>query len=287
METATAGFRTTEEVLGCLQRRGLEVTRNMLGQDVKARYLPKLVMDPRGVDGIGRWWTPAAVEQAVYLYRLRRLGVQGPLLRVLLFLRDGWGWEDVQPVCVAALRKLMRVQGRKVTERLRAPNPTNLDFLADEFAEEEFRTAAHARFIWGTGFFGEPLPGGSLQGLFTDFRQVYGLPAAPEVDQMAEQLIASLGLSWEGALAAVEAADVATAEAARQAVLAMLRQLRRHQQRYQRQHGIRGRSTNPLTLFGCSREQLQQMLRALPGRITAAQLLASLLVIGLELVQLT
>ena len=183
---------------------------------------------------------------------------------------------------MTGLQKLTRVQGRKVTERLRAPTPTNLDFLADEFAETEFKNPETARFVWGMGFFGEALPGGSLQPLFGAFRQVYGLPDAPNIDRAAEQLIAGSGLPWERTLAAVEAADADTVDAARQAVLGMLRWLRRLQQTYLKNHGLQ-HSTNPLTLFGCPREELQHLLRSLPGRITAAQLLASSMVMGLEL----
>ncbi len=284
MDTET--FRTTDEVLGCLHRRGLDVTRNMLGQDVKAGYLPKLVMDPRGVGGIGRWWTPVAVERAVYLYRLRRRGVHGDLLRVLLFLRDGWGWEEVRPICVAGLQKAIRVQGRKVTGHLRNPTPTNLDVLADQFAEGEFNVPATAKFIWGMGFFGEALPGGSMQPLFGKVREVYSLPDAPEVDQTAERLIRSLGLSWEGLVALVEAADAETADAARREVLTMVQGFRQWQQRYMTNKGIRGQSTNPVTLFGCPPEDLQALLRSLPGRITAAQLLALVMVPGIAMARI-
>lgn len=269
---------TTNELLERLGRRGLRVTRTMLAQDVRAGYLPAPEMDPRGPrGGIGRQRASWSVQRATYLYRLRRRGAQGHLLRVLLFLRDGRGWEAVKPICLAGLTKLARMQGRRVTGRLRRVTPTNLDVLTEEFAAGEFASPAVARFVWGMGFFGRPLPGGSLQPLIEAFRTTYGLGSASALDRSAEGLVANLGLSWAGMLVAVEAADPAQADAARQQLLAGLRWFRRLQQAYQAAHGVRGRSTNPLTLFGCPPEQLHALCRSLPGRPTPAQLLAALL----------
>ncbi len=271
-----AGRLTTEELLGRLERRGLGVTRNMLGQDVKAGYLPELVMDPRGPSGgIGRWWEPWAAERAVYLYRLRRRGGSGDLLRVLLFLRDGRGWEDVKPICLTGLGKLIGAQGRRVTGRLRSPSPRALHHLVEDFAEGEFASEQVARFVWGIGFFGLPLPGGSLRPLLDTFRTVYELEAAPEVDHAAEQLVARVGRSWPDVLAMVEASDETEADAARHQLLSFFQWFRGRQHAYLVRHGQRGWSANPVTLFGCPPDRLHALCRSLPGRPTPAQLLAS------------
>lgn len=270
---------TTDELLGRLGRRGLRVTRTMLAQDVRAGHLPPLTKAPRGPrQGIGRLWEPWAVRRALYLYRLRKRGTQGDLLRVLLFLHDGRGWDAVKPICLLGLTKLVRIQGRAVTGRLRHPTPTNLDFLAEEFAAGEFASSEVARFVWGLGFFGQPLPGGSLLPLFEALRSVLGVGYAGDEIEAGERMLARLGLSWEGALALVEAADAAQAAAARRQFLASVRHWRGVYQAYLQQHGHRGQSTNPLTLCGRPGGDLQAAFRSLPGRPTPAQLLAALLV---------
>lgn len=270
---------TSDELLGRLERRGLRVTRTMLAHDVRAGYLPAPSKAPRGPRrGIGRLWQPWAVRRAIYLYRLRRRGAQGDPLRVLLFLHDGWGWEAVKPICLAGLAKVVRIQGRAVTGRLRHPTPTNLNLLAEDFAEREFASPAVARFVWGMGFFGQPLPGSSLLPLFEALHAVLGVGYAGEEVEAGERMLARLGLSWEGALALVEATDAARADAARRQFRAAVRRWRGVYHAYLQQHGHRGRSTNPLTLCGQPSGELQAAARSLPGRPTPAQLLAALLV---------
>ncbi len=270
---------TTDALLGRLGRRGLRVTRTMLAQDVRAGYLPPPTKAPRGPRrGIGRLWEPWAVRRAIYLYRLRRRGVQGDLLRVLLFFHDGRGWEAVRPVCLAGLAKLVRVQASPVARRLRRATPTNVDLFADEFAAGVFTSPAVARFVWGVGLFGRPLAGGSLLPFSEAFRTTLDADTSDEQDWAAERLVAASGLTWDRALATVEATDAAGADAARREFLAWVRWFRGLYHAYLQGHGHRGRSSNPLTLFGCPPEQLHALCRSLPGRPTPAQLLAVLLV---------
>lgn len=266
----------TDQVLARLHARGLAVTRNMLGQDVKARYLPPLAMDPRGPRGIGRLWSPLAVERAIYLYRLRRRGVTGTLLRMFLFLRDGWGWEEVRPICETGLRKTIQVQKSPVTRRLRTPTPESVEFVLGEVIEEgTVRSEELARFTWGMGMFGAPLAGGSLLPLLNAFGAAYRTSIPAALGEEAEQHIRNLGLTYEQMAALVGAADNARAERARQRFWMLMGSFRRLQWALLRAEGERGVSSNPLTLFGRSREEMQELSRSLPGRPTAAQLLGA------------
>lgn len=277
METKDERAITTDDVLGRLERRGLRVTRSMLAQDVRADYLPAPTLAPRGPrQGVGRHWPQWAVWRAVYLYRLRKRGVQGDLLRMLLYLRDGWGWEQVQPLCLTGLEKALRAQGRGITSRVRrpAPTPTNLDFLADKLAADESTSPTLARFIWGMGLFGQPLPDGSLLPFFEAFRTEFGVGSA-EHGRVVEQHLAHSGLTWARVLDLVRAADATQADAARRWFLASMRSFRGVYHGYLQLHGHRGQSANPLTLCGLPRVSVQETFRSLPGRPTAAQLLAA------------
>jgi hypothetical protein len=275
-------YLTTDQVLARLQARGLEVTRNMLGQDVKARYLPPLTMEPRGPRGIGRFWSPFAVERAIYLYRLRRQGVAGSLLRVLLFLRDGWGWEDVRPICVTGLRKVIQVQQSPIIRRLRSPTPGSVDFVIQDIVEDAaIHSEELARFLWGIGMFGSPLRGGSLQPLLDAFQTVYGTHVPYEACEEAERHIWSLGLTYERIVELVSTAEVEQAERARERFWETIAWLRRLQHSLLLAEGERGFSSNPLTLFGQSREAVQELCRSLPGRPTPAQLLGAWLALSL------
>ncbi len=273
---------TTNELLRRLHSRGLEVTSNMLGQDVKAGYLPPLEMEPRGFSaGIGRLWPPFAAERAVYLYRLRRRGAQGDLLRVLLFLRDGWGWEQVRPICERGMQKVLAAQTAPVRKHVRTVTPDNLSFVSEDAAEGIFESDALARFVWGMNFFGQPLAGGSLQPFLAAFRTVYGHHLPERVDLEAEQLVRNSGLSNERLMATIRSADVEQVEQARLRFGYLLRWLRSLQHAPLINSGKQGNSSNPLTLCGRSKIELQEMGRSLPGRITPAQMLASFFALSL------
>lgn len=273
---------TTNELLRRLHARGLEVTSNMLGQDVKAGYLPPLEMEPRGFSaGIGRLWPPFSAERAVYLYRLRRRGAQGDLLRVLLFLRDGWGWEQVRPICERGMQKVLVAQTAPVRRHLRTVTPRNLSFITEDAAEGLFQSNTLPAFVWGMNFFGEPLPGRSLQPFFAAFRTAYGHDVPESVDLEAEQLVRDSGLSNERLMATIHSADVEQVERARQRFGQLLRWLRSLQHALLINSGKPGNSSNPLTLCGRSKVELQEMGRSLPGRITPAQMLASFFALSL------
>jgi hypothetical protein len=195
---------------------------------------------------------------------------------MLLFLRDGWGWEDVRPICETGLRKTMQIQKSPVTRRLRTPTPESVDFIIGDVAEEgTVRSQELARFSWGIGLFGSPLSGGSLEPLLTAFQAAYGVTVPTPAGEEAEQHIRDLGLTYERMGELVSAADYAEAERARQRFWMMVAWFRRLQQALLRAEGEREFSSNPLTFFGQSREEIQEMCRSLPGRPTPAQLLGA------------
>lgn len=265
---------TTKELVESLARRGLHVTENMLGQDVSAKYLPPLVMNPRGPrGGIGRSWTPWAVRRAVYLYRLRRRGVKGPLLRLLLFLEDGWGWESVKPICTEGLAKFVAIERSPLARRVRTLTPSAADFVLPDATEGVFVDEGVPRFTWGMGFFGQPLPGGSLQRLFGAFAAVYGEEVDPDDVAEIERVLSFSRLTWSHALSVIAEADSEAAEVGRQRFNDLRRRLRRLQWRYLQTHGQRDTSANPLSLCGTAPEELRSGLRSLPGKLTPAQCL--------------
>jgi hypothetical protein len=91
---------TTGEVLKRLQGLGLDVTPTQLDNDTRDVFLPERshegVREGRGRSG---QWEPWMVRRAEMLYRLRKIkdpdgvpALSGDVLRIVLYLRDGWGW---------------------------------------------------------------------------------------------------------------------------------------------------------------------------------------------------
>lgn len=283
--TNTDGI-TTDELLGALHRRGLAVTSNMLGQDVKAGYLPPLLKEPRGPSrGIGRLWTPLAAERAIYLYRLRRRGAKGPVLRLLLFLRDGWDWEGIKPVCQEGLAKCIAIERSPLARKLRERTPEAVDFVISDVTEGVFVHGEIPRFSWGIGLFGRPLPGGSLQALFGAIAQVYGSQVPPEMVRTVELLIGKANLTWDRGLRILAEADALLAEIARQEFKAQLVRMRHAQWQLLQRHGIKDVPASPLSLGGMPPDTVQTILRQLPHRPTAGQLLGASFAMTLVSVQ--
>ncbi len=117
---------TTDNLLRMLGKISLRVTPNQLWQDVKKGYLPPSEKWGQGLgSGVIGVWDDLSVRRAVYLYRLRKRGLSGPLLRMLLFLNDGWGWKHVRPICLTGIKKIVRIEQSPINRLYR--NPTRED----------------------------------------------------------------------------------------------------------------------------------------------------------------
>lgn len=282
---------TTDKLLKKLTDIGLTVSQNMLAQDVKKGYLPSPEKSGRGPrQGVGGLWNELAVRRAVYLYRLRSRKVTGDLLRVILFLKDGWGWSEVKQICLAGLQKMILVQSSPVRKHLRKPTPSNVEFCFDEIAEETDTNPKTEAFILGMGLFGKPIAGGSLQHLFSTFQPFFipdgnskGKDFFKTLTTLTEQFIVELGFTWEDLVKLVKTADDAVANKARLHLHQQRREFRQMLRKHNTLNGIHNGSTNFLTFCGQSEKSLKAVFRTIPQRITVAQLLGSCLVPAIAL----
>lgn len=283
---------TTSKVLALLKKRGLSVSVNMIRQDIVDKYLPPPIWNRLSPNEEGRWedW---AYRRAVYLYRLRKRGVSGELLKVLLFYRDGWGWDNVQPICLAGVEKMVKLNAIPVKTHLRNPNPQSIafvepDILGDSSLEKRglLLKKRLARFVWGVGFFGRSLAGGTIMEFHNTIRPLFTSKGDSlekndafyiGMGLIAKAMIQDLGLSWEKITQLVKMADSQIANNARLSFRDHQRYLRDNFHAYFRNQSIKSQSTNLKTLFGSSKNDLASVLRSLPQRITQAQLLASCL----------
>ncbi len=289
---------TTAEVLDRFRRLGLCVTEKQIANDTVDRFLPPRPLgqarEGRGRTGL---WEPWMVRRAERLYRLRRRKgadgqpmVYGDTLRILLFIRDGWGWSTgIRDLCLQGLEK-----GRTATL---APARRYMRGPADR-EKVEFALDAHdvdlipaERYAVGMAAFGQPLEGGSLKGLFRA-AQVFGLvDFPPEFVKLFEPL----GVRDSVDLASKLAAPLVRGQAALKALLenfsdrdagcrtpqfiAFITRIRRALHRMAITEGQPGHPSNPLTFFGRTQRELEREFRAqkMPQRVTPAQMLAMLI----------
>jgi hypothetical protein len=267
-----------------LQKCGLDVNRNIIDQDVKAGLLPR-ARDRSRVVGAAGLRRPDWVERrAFYLYRLRRRDVNAHVLRVLLFVRDGWGWEQVKPTCREGLSKTLEIQMSAVTRTIRKDlKPEDLELMdetiLDEMPEHLRPKPELAKFSWGVLFFGKPLPGGSLMPLFKMLLGAFDPESKMNrslifaLVSVVEYLLPLAGLTSKRVLSIVDSATAVQAGRASWAMRMKLRQARNQIRSHQRRQGLTSQSTNILTMFGQSSETLQTAFRTFPKRITPAQAL--------------
>jgi hypothetical protein len=253
----------------------------MLDNDVHDQYLPP------------RPWDPSILVRASRLYRLRRLGLRGDVLRQLLFLRDGWGWERVKPVVLKGLQKLTKANQVGIKEVVRNPTPSSLAFVAGEAADRQRRhlltrlgkpedsplqvREATMGFIWGQGLFGAPLPQGSLRTFAPLFRGLY--PELSEEDatlgvEFLEELFRFTGLTWKNYEELIEFADAAILVEAAERFWDTIRIFRARVHEGALAESRIAQSTNPLTFFGHWHET-GDFWKKVPERITPAQVLGA------------
>jgi hypothetical protein len=279
---------TTDKLLEKLGKIGLTVSRNMLAQDVKKGYLPSPKKVGRGDSrGVGGVWDEWAVRRAVYLYRLRNRNVNGQSLKVLLYFRDGWGWDNIKPICLAGLRKAIHLQKSDIIRRRRKPSKADVE----DAAHESSLKPETALFIYGIGLYGKPFEKGSLKHIYNPLRSAVSGTDAKSSEysnielELIENTVADLGITWERTIEIVEQAND---EQARFALIMLSEEIRTWRgwlHNHCLQRNIKGQSTNPLTLCGRSLNELSKGFRSFPTRITPAQALALMIAPTLIMVE--
>jgi hypothetical protein len=236
-----------------------------------------------------------SVRRARRIARLRRRGVSGHVLPLLLFLADGWGWPQILPSLQAACAKgwLLDRQHMSHPHRVRTRDDVLDNAEQDEsFADRPdadairaFRTYAYSA-IWE----GRPDGRGSVAPLATTtLPNMLGLQLTPKHRQAVEHLAheaeaarAALGVPssemgpW---LATLSPGDV---EAGRQLFWRYVKAVRLGNA----DKADPGKSTNPLTLGGLRSTDIAASFRSEPGRPTPAQLLGLMIVFAMHTAKL-
>jgi hypothetical protein len=254
---------TQAELIERLKRRGIDVTTKQLAHDVDDGYLPG-----RHAGGD----VSLALARATRLYRLRRLKVEGKLLRFFLFLADGWGWERICEACLQGLEKANHFQLLGVTEVMREPNHEGLSNLGsialqrhenrlDRYLPNAQIPLETALTIWGILLFGKPLKGGD----FSAWRTLdYFFPSEDE------------GRFFQGPASQgrtdLENATPECVEASRIQLREALQYLRSFVQAAGRVQNPRYNPGNPLNLFGALSWR-KQIWENGPMNMTAPQFL--------------
>src|SRR4051794_26911641 len=89
----TISFVQTDGLAAKLRALGYKVSQELLWLDIHKGWLsPSMPEHSRSGKGRTAQWSPPAVRRAVYMARLRKRGVNGRVLPLLLWMRDGWGW---------------------------------------------------------------------------------------------------------------------------------------------------------------------------------------------------
>jgi len=287
---------TTQEVVEWLGGLGLAVTEKQIANDTVDRFLPPRPVETapagRGRKGI---WEPWMVRRAERLYRLRRRKdadgqplVYGDTLRLLLFIRDGWGWSSgIRELCLQGFEKSVAATLAPVHKYTRNPK---------EREQVDFALEAHdavlspgQRYATGVLAFGEPLEGGSLQGIvraaealgvvqfppwFVNMLQPLGISSATEIGTRVAKDMAFTAPVFRAMLSAMD--DRAAQRSMPRFIREFIRPIRTRVHRESLVQGIKGQSTNLFTMFGRRQRMIEQHFREFAGarRITPSQSLA-------------
>jgi hypothetical protein len=261
---------STAKLLSALRFTGLNVSGNMLSQDVKHGFLPPSESETRGK---GRIWNEWEVRRAVYLYRLRNLGIDAAVIRVLLFLRDGWGWESVKPLCIAGFKTFVDFQTAPVRRRYRKPDKEDVRDLLLRDAPTKPKLAL---FNYGLGYFAEPLKGGTLQEFFGQVKSFAGInDDSDDLFKPVEQFFAECGFTYERAIKVIAESTEEDFQLARPFFRDVMHSMRGAVfQHWKISHEPR-QSTNLITLCNANKAELQILFRKHLKKITLAQFLAA------------
>lgn len=299
MRTATeednqSKLRTTREVLDRLQRLGLYVTSTTIADDTRDHYLPERETAHLGRDGASGMWEPWTERRAERLYRLRALnrrtqrGPSGNVLRLLLFIADGWGWDAVKKTCTDGYRIFVRGAMRGVANRLRR-RPLTLESLqhaAYDVAEDQYRPEDpnqaqidRVKMTIGLLKFGTA-PDGKM-GTIERFMDTFMPPGVDPEEIREYKALAPLGWTLMGASES-EALDILEQGISNVLAERATRKLRHliwiarsgFRREFTGRENGRRFQTNPLTLFGFAAHfRFNEAFRRMPIRCTPAQML--------------
>lgn len=295
---ATDATMTTPDMLALLRRLGLPVSRESLHVDVHRGLLSPALPDAHTpARGVSARWSAPAVRRAVYLYRLRRLGVNGRVLPLLLWLRDGWGWGVILPFLQESMRRMAQSELRALNKPHRVR--TMGDVLDNVEQDDSWRDApypdavlSYRKWIRSMLVFGVPAPGSSpVEALAKSFPALLGMNLTAQeqaelamIVDMDRRTREKMGVALRDMPAWLATLDGAAVEKGRTCMVWAVRTLRRNSARDWAQYKAENphaTSTNPLTLGGRGRADVNALFREMPGRVTAARFLATMIAHGM------
>jgi hypothetical protein len=288
---------STHELVLLLRRLGLAGSAGSLRVDVHRGLLtPTIAASHRSGRGVPARWTRRAVRRAVYIARLRRLGVDGRAIPLLAFLRDGWGWDHIQRHVGDAVRRGAAIDRRHVNRPSPIRSENDLIDNLEQFdwtGPDDQRSAALAFRKWLVSmvYQGAPVPGADpvpyVKALMADLVAAGILPPVEDTEEAAAALriIAQkrvdLNLSSAAVPAWLETLDPDDVERGRRATRKLIWAVRIPMHRSLRLARAKTHpgSSNLLSFFGT--KQLARWLRTQTGRPTPRLLLSELIATGM------
>jgi hypothetical protein len=275
---------STDELVTRLQASGLSASPDGLRLDVHRGLISPLMPSTETPGrGVAARWSPMSVRRARRMARLRKRGVNGHVLPLLLFLADGWGWEHILPTLQRAVDKAWRLDRAYLNQPTRVRTPDDLLDNAHDvemwIGRPNHRTVVDLRsWLYSQGWYGETHGNGSPVPYMTTM-----LPKSLGLDLPAESQDAArvqgrayvdrreaLHLPASGVAAWLE---TLTPEAVAQGRIMFWYMVRMMRQQHHK--AAMAGSSNPLTLGGESAAEIGAYLRGSTGRLTAAQMLGA------------
>jgi hypothetical protein len=182
----------TRQLTAALAEFGVDELR--LKNDVRRNFLPRPRIESTA-DGRPRvgYWSATAVRRARLLYKLRQRGAKGEMLRLLLFLEDGWGWQHVRETCLEGVRRGTAASLSGLARY--APRGAPDDFAVDQIIAHQHATLVSTvgevegmrptsepmtRFYLGVLRDGAPLDGGSAKSVIEPMNRLFFPEASDE-----------------------------------------------------------------------------------------------------------
>jgi hypothetical protein len=175
----------TRQLTAALAEFGVDELR--LKNDVRRNFLPhpRIESTADGRPRVG-YWSPSAVRRARLLYELRQRRAKGEMLRLLLFLEDGWGWQHVRETCLEGVRRGTAASLNGLARY--APRGAPDCFAVDQIIAHQHATLVSTvgdvdgmrptsepmtRFYLGLLRDGAPLEGGSAKSLIEPLNRLF------------------------------------------------------------------------------------------------------------------